>query len=347
MRKFLLGSVLVGFVAFTGQARAEEINALVWCDHTDPGLIQPFEEATGIKVNLRDYEGTGAALSIIEQSQPGDWDVFVVDGVDVPRVIDLGLLAPLPADQLPFADLFPELVMQDQTWRDGVPYAISEKFGYNTISYNKDKVDPADMQDLSIVFSDKYAGRIAIYDYYIPLFGIMALSQGMLPSDVKAENLPQLQEALFALKERSALVGDVVTSQTALATGEVDILVGGGEWLTGVLAKENPALDWVLPTQGGMRWSQAIGVFASSTKQEAALKFVQYIMSPEGQARLATSSCYWAMPTNTKATLAPEDKAILRWDQQAEYIPNSHLYYIPDAELDSQMLDVWTEMLAH
>ena len=52
-------------------AAQETLNALVWCDHTDPALIAPFEEAHDVRVNLREYEGTGAALSLIEQSQPG------------------------------------------------------------------------------------------------------------------------------------------------------------------------------------------------------------------------------------------------------------------------------------
>ena len=43
-------------------AQAQEINALVWCDHRDPALIAPFEAATGIKVNLKEYEGTAAGL---------------------------------------------------------------------------------------------------------------------------------------------------------------------------------------------------------------------------------------------------------------------------------------------
>jgi len=47
---------------------AGSINALVWCDHTDPEFIRPFEEANDVKVNLKEFEGTGAALSILEQS---------------------------------------------------------------------------------------------------------------------------------------------------------------------------------------------------------------------------------------------------------------------------------------
>ena len=97
----------------------EELNALVWCDHTDPALIEPFEQQYNVKVNLKEYEGTGTALSLIEQSQPGDWDVLVIDGIDVPRAIDAGILGPLPKEQLPLDDIFPALRMDEQQARDG------------------------------------------------------------------------------------------------------------------------------------------------------------------------------------------------------------------------------------
>jgi spermidine/putrescine transport system substrate-binding protein len=59
-------------LALPGAAAAQEtLNALVWCDHMDPALIEPFEAEHDVRVNLREYEGTGAALSLIEQSRPG------------------------------------------------------------------------------------------------------------------------------------------------------------------------------------------------------------------------------------------------------------------------------------
>ncbi|MGF1608870.1 MAG: spermidine/putrescine ABC transporter substrate-binding protein [Kiloniellales bacterium] len=349
--KILRLAVLAGaMTAFAGSAQAaEELNALVWCDHTDPALIEPFEQANNVKVNLKDYEGTGTALSILEQSQPGDWDVFVVDGIDVPRVVEAGLLAPLPEDALPTADLFPELVMAENHSKDGKTYAISEKFGYNTISFNKETVDPADMNDMTVIWSDKYKGKIAVYDYYLPVMGMVAIGLGKKTAELGESDLPEIREKLFAMKKASKMVGEVVASQTAIATGEVDVLVGGGEWVTAGLTVEKPNLDWVIPEQGGVRWSQSIGVFADSKKQELALKFVQYILSPEGQARLATSSCYWAMPANRKAEahLSEQQKTALRWDDQADYLARAQLYPAPDADLDAKMQDVWTEFLQH
>ena len=341
-------TALIGLTAVTAQA-SNELNALVWCDHTDPALIQPFEEKHNVKVNLKEYEGTGAALAIVEQSQPGDWDVFVVDGVDVPNVVSSGLLAPLPQDQLPLDDVFKAVQMRDMTFVDGKMYAIMEKFGYNVISYNKNKVDPADMRDLSTLWSEKYKGRIAVYDYYIPLMDLVALKMGVAPADITADILPQMRKELFKLKENSVMVGDVVASSTALAVGEADILIGGGEWAVSVLSAEQPELDWVLPDQGGMLWSQSIAVFEQSKNKDLAIEFVKYIMSPKGQARLATSSCFWGMPANSKAKdhLSEQQRAALRWDEQEGFQSKSHRYFIPDAKLDSQMLDVWTEFLQH
>jgi spermidine/putrescine transport system substrate-binding protein len=326
---------------------ADELNALVWCDHTDPALIEPFEKANNVKVNLKEYEGTGAGLSILEQSQPGDWDVMVIDGVDVHRLVDMGLLGEMPADALPKADMFPDLVMDSNNTKDGKTYAVTEKFGYNTISFDKTKVDPKDMEDLSIIWSDKYKGRIALYDYYLPMIGLVQMGLGKKTAELGDADMPAIEEKLKAMKAASKQVSDVVSSQTALATGEVDILVGGGEWITASLSGEKPNLDWIVPKQGAVRWTQSIGVMKDSAKQDLALKFVQYIMSPEGQARLATSSCYWGMPTNQKAGehLNDAQKTALRWDDQAGYIANTQLYPVPSADLDKKMQDAWTNMI--
>lgn len=337
----------LGLLALASPSYAQELNALVWCDHTDPALVAPFEEKFGVKVNVKEYEGTAAGMAILDQSQPGDWDVLVIDAVDVGRAVDAGKLAELPADQLATGDFFPELVMAENNTRDGKTYAVTEKFGYNTIAYDKTKVDPADMEDMASLSSGKYDGRIAIYDYYLPVLGLLAMGQGIATKDITADNLASLKDPLFALKAASKQVSDVVSAQTALATGEVDIMVGGGEWVTAVLAADYPNLDWTIPKQGGLRWAQSIGVVAGSTQPDLALEFVKYITSPEGQARLATASCYWGMPANAKAgeVLTPEQKAVLRWDEQPDFLARAQLYPIPDSALDTAMQDLWTEML--
>src|SRR5215467_2878620 len=205
---------------------ADELNALVWCDHSDPNLLEPFEKANGVKVNVKEFEGTGAGLAIVDQSQPGDWDVMVIDSIDVPRGVEKGLFEPLPEDKLPFADLFPQVTMDGSTKIDGKRYGVTEKFGYNTIGFNKTKVDPADMESMQALLDPKYKGRIAVYDYYLPVIGMAALAIGKKTSELTEADLPAIKDVLLKMKANAKLVGEVTASQTALATGEVDILVG-------------------------------------------------------------------------------------------------------------------------
>ncbi len=68
LRTILLGTSAT--LALALPAAAQEINALVWCDHADPALLAPFEEKFGVTVNVKEYEGTAAGLAILEQSQP-------------------------------------------------------------------------------------------------------------------------------------------------------------------------------------------------------------------------------------------------------------------------------------
>src|SRR3954449_1262695 len=77
-------------------AAADSLNALVWCDHTDASLLKPFEQANGVKVNTKEFDSTGAAIAILEQSQPGDWDVLVLDAVDIGGVAKKRYLARVP-----------------------------------------------------------------------------------------------------------------------------------------------------------------------------------------------------------------------------------------------------------
>jgi spermidine/putrescine transport system substrate-binding protein len=326
-------------------ASAADLNALIWCDHADPALLKPFEDANGIKVNVKEFEGTGAGLAIVDQSQPGDWDVMVIDSIDIPRGVEKGLFEALPEDQLPFGDLFAEVTMDGSTKIDGKRYGITEKFGYNTISYNNSKVDPADMQSMDALLGEKYKGRIALYDYYLPVIGMAALAIGKKTTDLSEADLPAIKEILLKMKANSKLVGDVVQSQTAIATGEADILIGGGEWVTAGLAKENPALDFSIPKEGAILWSQSLAMFSASKNKDMALKFIQYVTSPEGQARLATSSCYWGMPANKMAALDDAQKKTLRFDEQAEFLKRAQPYPAPNADLDKKMQDLWTEML--
>lgn len=325
---------------------ADELNILVWCDHADPKLLQPFEQAHNVRVNVKTYEGTGTALSIIEQSQPGDWDVFVIDAPDVPQVAKQGLLASLNKDDYPWDDLFEQIRNAPYNSVEGKLYSVPEKFGYYGIAYNDSKVDGTDMSSNDVMWNPKYKGRMAVYDYYFPVIQMIAISLGMKPSDVNVQNLEEkIRPKLLELKPQVSLIGDIVGVQNALVSGNVDMIVAGAEFAVSVLTTEKPELQWTIAENGGLIWTQGLAIFEDSNKKDLANEFVKWVISPEGQGLLATSDCYWAMPTNSNAALNDAQKQILRWDEQPDFLAKSHLSFLPQPELDSAMLELWMEFV--
>ncbi|MGE0005579.1 MAG: extracellular solute-binding protein [Parvibaculaceae bacterium] len=345
-------TILAGLAAAAGTTvlprsgrAADELNILVWCDHADAKLIKPFEEAHGVKVNVKTYEGTGTGLSIIEQSQPGDWDVFMVDATDVPRIVEKGIFMELPDDAAPWDDMFEALRQSPFARVNGKLYAVPEKFGYYGVCFNKNNVDAADARRGDIAWNEKYKGRIAVYDYYFPLIQMIALANGWKPAEIDAGRLAEIRKRLLAAKPNIKLIGDIVSVQNALVTGDVDVIFGGAEFTVSNLIPANPQLDWVIADSGGLIWTQGLTVLDTSSRKDLALEFVRWVMSPKGQGLLATSDCYWGMPTNSKAELDDTQKKILRWDEQPAYLKESVFSQLPASNVDAQMLDVWTEFL--
>lgn len=342
--KTLLAGIALLALAPAAQA-ADTLNVLTWCDHEDPALLEPFEQANGVKINFKDIDSTAAILAVLGQSKPGDWDVLVLDQTDTGRLVGMKLLEPLDAKDFPFGNIPAEIADPKLSSVGGTLYTIPEKFGYNTVAYNKAAVDPMAMTDINAIWDPKFKGRVAMYDYYVPMIEYVAIALGKTPADLTKEDLPAIKDKLIALKANSSMIGDVTTVQQALASGAADILVGGGEWVTAGIAADNPNLDYVIPTQGGVRWQQALAVFAESKQKDLAKKFVQYIVSPEAQGKLATSSCYWGMPANSKAVLNDAQKAILRWNDQPGYIKVSHPYLQMTPDFDKALQAMWAEVL--
>lgn len=321
------------------------LSVLTWCDHEDAALLAPFEAANKVKVNFKDISSTAQILAVLGQSKPGDWDVVVLDETDTARLAGMGLLAPLNPTDYPLGDMPSEIADPKLTSVGGKLYSVPEKFGYNTVAFDKTAVPESVMSDIGAPWDPKYKDKVAVYDYYVPVIQYAALAIGKNPSSIAEADLPAIKDKLAALKANAAMVGDVTPVQQALATGAVDILVGGGEWVTAGLAKDKPALDYLIPKQGGIRWQQGLAVFATSKQAALGAKFVQYILSPDGQAKLATSSCYWGMPANRAATLTAEQKTILRWDDQPAYLKASYTYLQMTPAMDQKLQALWAQVM--
>ena len=201
------------------------------------------------------------------------------------------------------------------------------------------------MKTAQVMWNDKYKGRVAVYDYYFPTMQLIAISMGIAPDDITMDDLPMIREKLLEMRPNVKMIGDIVSVQNALVNGDVDIILNAAEFAVSNLMSSLPHLDWNIFEEGGLIWIQGLSVMKDSNNKELATEFVKYVVSPEGQSRLATSECYWAMPANSTTELSSDERSILRWDEQSGFLDRSVPSAISKPDVDAAMLDIWAEFL--
>ena len=169
------------------QDRPQAITVVSWGGSygraVDEGAIIPFTEATGIPVNVEDYNGGLAEIRAQVDIGNIHWDVVSLEIADAVRACDEGLLEPIDIDALPpghdgtpaAEDFVPE---SQTTCGVGFLYA-STVYAYNEDYIPGDK--PAAMADFFDL--EKFPGRR----------GMRRVPQGNLEFALIADGVPRDQ----------------------------------------------------------------------------------------------------------------------------------------------------------
>ena len=345
VRALLFSGVML--LAFTTQLHAQnanELNVLGWCDIQDPNVLKPFEDANNVKIKVKTHEDASAANNILLTSSPGEWDVVHTDTAFIPQHVASGVLEPLDTKNLPIPDFVSSAVRPELNQVNGIQYGLTNKMGVESIVYDSSRVSPDEVSSLKFMFDPKYKNRLGIWDFYVLGIQLVAMSQGLDPSKLKEEDIPLLREKLGEFKSNVAMIGDPAAAMTAIASGDIDIMLGGGDWL-GKVMSENKNMRWTVPKEGGLYYLTSTAIVKGTTKPELANKFVRYLSSPEGQARLAVADCYWVAPVNKKTQLDPRVAEILNLDKIEELLSRSHLQTYWSGDFDKEMQTLWAEFL--
>ena len=77
-----------------------------------------------------------------------------------------------------------------------------------------------------------------------------------------------------------------------LKNGEMMAMAGIGDWITGVLERDGAPVKSVVPKEGGIQWTESYSIGKGTQKADIVKKFIQYMLSPEGQATSARMLAY-------------------------------------------------------
>lgn len=296
-------------------ARADDVvNVLAFGGYEEPGMLEPFEKSTGIKVNLKIHDGSDEEMvALVKNSAPGTFDIMTPTSAFIPQAARDGLLMPLDDSDYPLDNYFNVIANWEPTIIDSKRYAIVNRFGYYGITYNHKKYSEQDASSWALLFDEVAKNRVALFDWYLPNMGCLSKFQGnALPYDLDEAAFSTLKASLATLRPQIGMVGNTSQVQQAMAGGTYDLAIAG-EWVQAGMYDSGLPFKAVVPKEGGVTWDQAPCIAANTERPENAVKFLQYISGPEFQAKLATAKTYYSMVPNKQAAaqLADDKRELL------------------------------------
>jgi len=285
MKKTVISAAVIALLtaAVSAQAQQKVLN-LYSSRHyqTDEALYANFEKATGIKINR--IEGPEDPLIERMKSEGVKSPADVLVTVDMGRLLkaqQLGLFQPVRSAVLE-QKVPQELRAPDGTW-----------FGFSVrarpIYYAKARVDAAQITDYESLADPKWKGKVCtrsgMHPYNLSLMSSMVAANGVEKAEAWARGV-------VANMARPPKGGD--TDQIkAVAAGECDVALGNTYYFARMMRSDKPEdrtvverVGVIFPNQGNRGAHINIsgaGVAKYAPNRENAIKFLEYLTSPEAQ----------------------------------------------------------------
>jgi spermidine/putrescine transport system substrate-binding protein len=166
-----------------------------------------------------------------------------------------GLIQPWDTKLIPsFKNLNPALVKGGQV--NGQQYFIPWDWGYGSVIYRTDKVDPADATGWELFWNPKYKGRISMWNGNTTNFEIAALKLGFPKMDnLTSDQLDQAKQALIEQKPLNKFLWSSEYSdlQPALQNGDVWVAYSWqDQWV--FMTEKGLPFNYMQPSQGRLGW---------------------------------------------------------------------------------------------
>ena len=290
------------FIGGTAHAQTPTIiNMLAWYGHAEPDVVAEFEAQNNCKIQPKYYTGGDNMMALISQSPVGTFDLILSDAEYVPQLQKAGYIEKLDPKDYPFDDFFPEFQKFPGHWQGNDLYSVLTRFGFLGVAYNTEAVSEKKARSYKVFWDPVYKGKVGHFDWYLPSMGQISLLNGnKSPFNLTGAQFSKLKDTVKTLRPQVAGFFDYGGTFGGLKNGQLQLVCGIGDWITGTLKKSGAKVDSVVPDEGGLQWTESFSIGKGTKNQQLAKKYIQYITSPKGQVKSARMAAYPAMIPNKK-----------------------------------------------
>ena len=267
-------------------------------------VIAAFEKAyPNIRVQYSTYDSNEIMYSKLANGGI-TVDVIIPSDYMIGRMVQEGMLEELNFDNIPNYQYIDD-AFKNTSYDPENKYSVPYTWGTVGIIYNTKYVDEADVTGWELLWNEKYAGKILMFDNSRDAFGI---AEYLLGYDVNTTDEAELQACSAKLAEQKPVVQQYVMDQIFDAMENEEAWIApyyAGDYLT--MVEENPDLAFYRPTaQGYNMFIDAMCIPTCCQEKEAAEAFINFLCSPEISSANMAFLGYSVPSTAAKELMDPE-----------------------------------------
>ncbi len=261
-----------------------------WPLYIDKKTVPNFEKATGISVEYHEdinsnEEFFNKMQPLLSSGESGGRSIFVLADYMVAKMIKLGYLQELDHSALPEVKANLAKSLRHPPFDPERNYSVPWQSGMTGIIVNKEKAP--EVHSICDLFNPKYKGKVDFLNEVRETVPLVMKCEGVdTEKATEADWLKAIEKIGEAASDGqvSRFTGNDYAQD--LTNGNAIAVMGwSGDAVQ--LQADNPNLEWRMPTEGCMLWSEDMIIPVGAPNPTAAEAFMNFVYKPEVQANIA------------------------------------------------------------
>ncbi len=335
---------------FTTKAAAADtsvtINVYNWGQYISDGtdgyldVNAAFTEATGIQVNYMTFD-TNESLYTKLKTGGSSYDIIIPSDYMAGRLIDEGLVQKLDFSNIPNYQYINE-AYKNTAYDPNNEYSVPYTWGTVGVIYNKKYVDEADIGSWDLLWNDKYAGKILMFDNNRDAF---AIAESRLGYSLNTTDSVALTACAELLKQQKPVVQQYVMDQIFDKMTREEAWIApyyAGDYLT--MLEDNPDLGFYFPQEGFNLFIDCMMIPSSAEHKAEAEAYINFLLTPEVCGENLDYLGYSAPEEAAKTYMDPETSASEIAYPSAETLARSESFLYLSADVNQLMDSLWLDV---
>ena len=344
MHKTLKTTATVAAIMAGSAAAADEIRVLNWQGYgTDlDWAVAEFAAATGHTV-VHEYFNSEQEMLTKLRTNPGAYDVVLINAAFTPQAQEEGLIAPIDSGKITnFADIPADLTGNQDLNAGGALHGVPWTWGLTSFAVNTNAFD-ALPTSIEVFWDKEHEGRVSIRDDALEAVQFAAIATGQDINNI--EDLDSVRAKLAALMPQIRTYwGSENDWNQYMAAGDLDVATFWSGSASRSMSAGLP-VQFIVPEEGAIGWLDGLSIPSSSTKQDAAHAFIDWMIDPSFYSRWEAEGAP-ASANSLAAAALPDDSFNKRVLGDPAVVARVQFQRPVDADTREAYLLLWQELKA-